>query len=77
MNSLSMMSSLQNECDRLMEAAEDGNVDVIKTLAISGVDVNAVVNPPVSNNCIEIITKLLNVNVIITYIKFCANLINV
>jgi len=71
------MSSLQNECDRLMEAAEDGNVDVIKTLAISGVDVNAVVNPPVSNNCIEIITKLLNVNVIITYIKFCANLINV
>ena len=37
------------ECDRLREAAEDGDVDDIKTLASSGVDVNAVVYHGVSN----------------------------
>jgi len=36
---LSIMSSLQEECARLREAAENGNVDVIKTLGSSGVDV--------------------------------------
>ena len=40
MTSLSMMSSSQEECDRLKKATEDGNVDDIKTLASSGVDVN-------------------------------------
>ena len=34
-----MMSSLQEECDRLREAAENGDIDAIKILASSGVDV--------------------------------------
>ena len=34
-----MMSSLQEECTRLREAAENGDVDAIKTLSSSGVDV--------------------------------------
>ena len=44
MTSLSMMSSSQVECDRLKKAAITGDVDDIKTLASSGVDVNAVVD---------------------------------
>jgi len=43
MTSLSMMSSLQEECVRLREAAENGDVDVVKRILSSGVDVNAVV----------------------------------
>ena len=42
---LSMMSSLQEECTRLREAALNGDIDTIKTLSSSGVDViNADVN---------------------------------
>jgi len=33
------MSSLQEECTRLGEAAENGDIDTIRTLASSGVDV--------------------------------------
>jgi len=44
MTSLSMMSSLQEERDRLREAANNGDVDVIKRILSSGVDVNAVVS---------------------------------
>ena len=36
---LSVMSSLQEECTRLREAAKNGDIDTIKTLASSGVDV--------------------------------------
>jgi len=38
------MSSLQEECERLKEAARYGEIDDIKMLASSGVDVNAVVD---------------------------------
>ena len=41
MNSLLMMSSSQEECTRLREAAENGDIDVIITLLSSEVDVNA------------------------------------
>ena len=41
---LSIMSSLQEECERLKEAARYGEIDDIKMLASSGVDVNAVVD---------------------------------
>ena len=33
------MSSLQEECIRLREAAQNGDIDTIKTLSSSGVDV--------------------------------------
>jgi len=41
---LLIMSSLQEECESLKEAAMYGDVDDIKMLASSGVDVNAVVD---------------------------------
>ena len=44
MTSLSMMSSSQVDCDKLKKAAITGDVDDIKTLASSGVDVNAAVS---------------------------------
>ena len=33
------MSSLQEECTRLREAAQNGDIDTIKTLSSTGVDV--------------------------------------
>ena len=48
MTSLSMMSSLQKERDRLRGAVEKGSIDDIKELLSSGVDVNADLLPPVS-----------------------------
>jgi len=48
MTSLSMMSSLQEERYRLREAANNGDVDGIKRMLSSGVDVNAIVGNWVS-----------------------------
>jgi len=51
-----MISLLQGECDKLIEAAEDDDIEVIKALALSGVDMNAYVNPPVSKCCNDGVT---------------------
>ena len=40
-----MVSSSQEECDRLRKAVQEGNINDIKNILSSGVNVNAVVDP--------------------------------
>jgi len=49
MTSLSLMSLSQKRRDRLREAVQNCNIDDIKRILSSGVDVNADVFPPVSS----------------------------
>ena len=61
------MSSLQEESDRLKKAAENGDVDAIKTLASSGVDV---INADVSG---EWVSKKYMLYWVIILVVLCIN----